>query len=157
MRTLGILLLALIFLAGCSSNTQPDSMNGMVHESNTAANATKSSSPSDEAANVTPEVEKRQYKLDATIQQDGDQYSIKVKTDLTFSQDHYGLAHQVGEGHIHFFVNNGLIGPIMSNGLFPIDSGLLLSEGENIIKLVLAGNDHSEPYNAFVELKIDKK
>ncbi|WP_239618771.1 hypothetical protein [Cohnella mopanensis] len=160
--TIGIALLALLLLFGCDSKgdeAAEPAMSDMSGHSmpmpSETAKADSSPSPSS-SASAKPESEQKQYQLEATLQQDGDQYSLIVNTDLTFSQEHYGQAHQYGEGHIHFYVNNGLKGPIMANGPFVVDASLL-NDGDNEIRLTLAGNDHSEPYNASATVKIEKK
>jgi hypothetical protein len=148
-------------LAGCGSNGNANnfaanSMNEMTGHSMTmeaADTQTITASSSTEASAADPQ---KQYKLEAALEKDGDQYSINVNSDITFSEEHYGGSHVYGEGHIHFYLNGGLMGPIMNNGPFLIED-YLLKDGDNAIKLTLAGNNHSEPYNATVELKLTKK
>lgn len=156
MKSLGIAFLALMLLAGCGANKEEgtatdSSMNGMPEHSMPNEAGAENAEP----ASAEPEVELKQYKLEAKVEREGDQIMILVDTDLTFSEEHYGQAHQYGEGHIHFYVGGGLKGPIMSNGPYAVDAALLAT-GDNVIKLTLAGNDHSEPYNASVELVIKK-
>jgi hypothetical protein len=155
----------LVLLAGCSSAkdlTSTQVTPTMDHEGMSSTQASSNSPSSTPASTVspssTPET-KKQYSLDATITQEGENYFINAKTDLTFSQEHYNGSHIYGEGHIHFYLNGSLIGPIMNAAPYKIspkgDPTYIL--GENKIKLVLAGNDHSEVYNASKELSIDKK
>jgi len=150
--TFAVIALTVTLLTACGSNGDSDdeatnAMGSMAGHTMPAEAASPSASASEE---------QKQYKLEATIEQDGEQYVINVKSDLTFSQEHYGGAHVYGEGHIHFYVNGGLKGPIMQTGPYTVDASSL-NEGDNKLKLTLAGNNHSEPYNASVELKATKK
>src|SRR4051812_7614339 len=37
----------------------------------------------------------------------GNQATVKVKTDMSISAEHYGEARKPGEGHIHMYLGNG--------------------------------------------------
>lgn len=149
--TFAVLALMGTLLAACGSNGgADDEATGALGSMAGHTMSMEAASPSASASGSV-----KQYKLEATIEQDGEQYVINVKSDLTFSQDHYGGAHVHGEGHIHFYVNGGLKGPIMQTGPYTVDASSL-KDGDNTLKLTLAGNNHSEPYNASVELKVTK-
>jgi PBP1b-binding outer membrane lipoprotein LpoB len=83
------------------------------------------------------------YKLEASVVQRAEQYVLDVDTNLNLSADKYAQSHHEGEGHIHFYMNGRLIGPLLNNGPTAI-SLTLLQKGENTVKLVLAGNNHAE-------------
>jgi hypothetical protein len=83
------------------------------------------------------------YKLDAEVVQRAEQYVLDVDTNLNLSAEKYAQNHHEGEGHIHFYLNGQLIGPLLNNGPTAI-SLTLLNKGENTVKLVLAGNNHAE-------------
>lgn len=159
MKTKVFLLTLLIFLVGCSSNQSESPTNSMGdmsgHTMPASTDQSGELSSVSASENKTSETTQKQYKLEATLQQEGNQYSILVNTDLTLSKEHYNQKHQYGEGHIHLYVDGKLKGPVLENGPFKLDGALLNGE-KNEIKLVLAGNDHSEPYNASVELEIAK-
>lgn len=83
----------------------------------------------------------KQYKLEAALGKDGEQYVIDIDTDLTFSSSEKPV---YGEGHIHFYVNGKLTGPIiMTNGPYPVED-YMLSDGDNTIRLALVNNNHAE-------------
>jgi len=90
------------------------------------------------------------YRLDATITQRAEQYVLDVDTNVKLSADSYAQHHEAGVGHIHYYLNGTLIGPLLNDGPTALAG---LPRGENIIKLALAGNDHSEgSYNLVKEL-----
>ena len=148
-----------IFLAGCGTNGQEASVPEIIEspEHNMPmdnAQEQKTDPTETESDRVTADPQKK-YKLMATLQEDGDLISIIIDTDLAFSSEHYGQKHQYGEGHIHFYVNKSLKGPIMQNGPYQVEKSIF-KDGANQIQVTLAGNDHSEPYNATVVLEFDK-
>ena len=81
------------------------------------------------------------YRLDATITQRAEQYVLDVDTNVKLSADSYAQHHEAGVGHIHYYLNGTLIGPLLNDGPTALAG---LPRGENTIKLALAGNDHSE-------------
>lgn len=153
--TFAVLALMGTVLTACGSNANGGSDEGAANATGSMAGHTMTTEAASPLPSASAPEEQKQYKVEATIEQDGDQYVISVKSDLTFSQDHYGGAHVYGEGHIHFYANGGLKGPIMQNGPYTVDASSL-KDGDNTLKLTLAGNDHSEPYKASVELKVTK-
>jgi uncharacterized lipoprotein len=92
------------------------------------------------------------YVLDAVVNQEKGQYVLTVTTDLVLSKEHYDQEHQQGEGHIHYYLNGELQGPILETTPYPLTN---LKEGTNMIKLVMAGNDHSEIYQVQKELVVE--
>jgi hypothetical protein len=71
-----------------------------------------------------------------------DQAQLFVRTNLAFSKENYGKAHQEGQGHVHLYINGRLIGPLQEEGPHVIKWHL--QNGENEIKLALASNSHDE-------------
>ncbi|MGA1872051.1 MAG: hypothetical protein ACMUHY_00130 [Thermoplasmatota archaeon] len=60
---------------------------------------------------------------------------------LTLSED-YGGSNVPGEGHVHLYINDALIGPYSSEWINLTD----LPEGDHIFRLELRNNDHSMLY-----------
>jgi hypothetical protein len=98
-----------------------------------------------------PNKEKK-YSLDASVYKENDSYYLKVSTNLKLSSEHYEGSPVDGEGHIHFYLNGILVGPIKDTAPYLLQS---LQEGKNIINLVLAENNHTESLGAFKELSIE--
>ncbi|MEW9699506.1 hypothetical protein [Paenibacillus sp. SI8] len=92
------------------------------------------------------------YSLDATVSKENDSYILKVTTNLKLSSEHYEGAPVDGEGHIHFYLNGTLVGPIKDTAPYPLQG---LQKGTNKIKLALAENNHTE-IGVFKELSVEK-
>ncbi|MBW7476445.1 cellulose biosynthesis cyclic di-GMP-binding regulatory protein BcsB [Paenibacillus oenotherae] len=163
MRKVGILVVLFMLLLGaCGSQetgdesvNEPAAHNHTANSSQQGGGAGTTAETADTAMAAGSEspkkpesgIEEKQYKIDGTMEFDGEKYSIAATTDLTLSKANYGGEHIYGEGHIHVYLNGKVAGPIVDDQPFPIND-LLLKEGSNTIKIVLAGNNHSEPYNA---------
>ncbi|TJZ65366.1 hypothetical protein [Chitiniphilus eburneus] len=81
------------------------------------------------------------YRLEAVIGRTDGLYTVAARTDLALSSEHYGGAHVPDEGHVHLYVNGRLIGPITSAQPLYLPP---LTKGDNVVRLVLASNDHVE-------------
>lgn len=149
-----LLSLSLVFVVsvGCESNktSQTDnysnSTNASPHDLHTAQPekvAPVSSTPNKEA----------KYSLDASAYNENNGYYLKVSTNLKLSSEHYEGTPVVGEGHIHFYLNGKLVGPIKDTSPYPLQN---LQKGKNTIKLVLAENNHTESFGVSKELSIEK-
>lgn len=147
---IGLVAAATLLLAGCSAD---DNKKENGNETAAATDHTGHAAPSAEAS-ATPEAAQT-YTLEATAQQQDGKFIVNVTTNLKFSEQNYGGKHVEGEGHIHFYSNGVVKGPIMKNGAYEVDPAWL-KDGDNAIKLTLAGNNHSEPYGASVELTLTK-
>jgi hypothetical protein len=95
---------------------------------------------SDTSAPAEPAPEEPAYTLEAEVEQREDGFYLLVSTNLKLSKDNYGRSPVEGEGHIHLYVNGSLIGPITD-----FEPVLLrnLREGENVVRVELAQNNHS--------------
>jgi len=80
------------------------------------------------------------YTLDAEVEQREDGFYLLVETNLKLSKEHYGRSPVEGEGHIHLYINGSLIGPITALEPVPLTN---LKEGENVVRVELAQNNHS--------------
>ncbi|WP_051217378.1 hypothetical protein [Paenibacillus assamensis] len=94
------------------------------------------------------------YWLDANVEDEDDQYYLTIRTNLKLSIKNYNGPPVEGEGHIHFYLNGNLIGPIVDKKPFLLSN---LTEGKNTIKLVLAQNNHWETYGVVEELTVEKE
>jgi hypothetical protein len=148
------ILLILVGSVGCgnnitsTTNKASNEASASPHEHHTAQSekvAPASSIPNKET----------KYTLDASIYKENDNYYLKVSTNLKLSKEHYGGPPVDGEGHIHFYLNGNLIGPIKDTNPYPLQY-LNLNEGTNTIKLVLVQNNHSESFGVSKELSIEK-
>ena len=152
-----LITMLMLILAGCSTNsengadTASNANNATDHS--THQNAATSQEPADEEP-VQGEAEPVVYTLEASIEEKDGKVVILVDTNLTMSEENYGKAHVDGQGHIHFYNNGGLIGPILV-AEYEVNRALL-KDGENKIKLVLAQNNHAESYGATKELSFTK-
>lgn len=91
------------------------------------------------------------YTLSAVI---NEEYQLVFDTNLELSEDNYGKSHEEGQGHVHLYINDQLIGPLLHMG--PHQTEPFLFDGENEIRLVLASNNHIESiYNISYELAVD--
>jgi hypothetical protein len=151
-RLIILLSLSLIFVisVGCENNKT-----SMMDKS---ANNTKASPHGQHAvqqekvvpASSIPNTEAK-YSLDASMYKENNGYTLKVSTNLKLSSEHYGGTPVDGEGHIHIYLNDVLIDPIMDTSPYLLPN----LQGKNTIKLVLAENNHSESFNVSKELSIE--
>jgi hypothetical protein len=145
------LLLIFVISVGCGNNiTSPiskasDEASASPHDQHSAQPETIAS------ASSIPNIETK-YSLDASINKENDSYYLKVSTNLKLSSEHYAGSPVDGEGHIHFYLNDILVGPIMDTAPYPLEN---LQIGKNTIKLVLAENDHTASFGVSKELSIE--
>jgi hypothetical protein len=102
----------------------------------TACNSgTKSSSSNHVAQDHKPTMD---VKLDIS----GNKVTVTVNTDMMISAEHYGMAREPGEGHIHMYLDNGAKEGVKEGyKVFPD-----LSKGEHTLKVSLHNKDHT-PYD----------
>ncbi len=80
--------------------------------------------------------------MDVKLDIAGNQVTVTVDTDMTFSPEHYGMARQSGEGHVHMYLDNGdKIGVKEGQKVFQD-----LAPGKHSLKVSLHNNDHT-PYD----------
>ncbi|MCR8844559.1 hypothetical protein NQ117_12785 [Paenibacillus sp. SC116] len=161
-----ILTLAITVLAGFSHETAGlcgqankgtlTALHGTQTASVTSASAMKSTPVEDDDndGNDEDKTKKKPYWLDASVEDDDDQYTLRIRTNLKLSIKNYNGPPVEGEGHIHFYLNGNLIGPIVDKKPFLLSN---LVEGKNTIKLVLAQNNHWETYGVVEELTLEKE
>lgn len=84
----------------------------------------------------------RKPSLDVQLDVAGNQVTVKVNTDISISAEHYGLARQEGEGHIHMYLDDGeKIGVKQGRQVFNN-----LKPGSHTLRVSLHNNDHT-PYD----------
>ncbi|MBD8498013.1 hypothetical protein [Paenibacillus arenosi] len=166
-----ILSLAITVLAGFSHETvglcgqaNKGTLAAALHGQQTASSANasfvKSVPVDDEEDDDSDEKEdddkrtNKPYWLDASVEDEDDQYYLTIRTNLKLSIKNYNGPPVEGEGHIHFYLNGTLIGPIVDKKPFLLSN---LVEGKNKIKLVLAQNNHWETYGVVEELTVEKE
>ncbi|MCR2806698.1 hypothetical protein [Paenibacillus soyae] len=93
------------------------------------------------------------YTVDGAISEENGVYYVTVDTDWKLTEDNYGGSPVEGQGHVHFYLNGSLVGPITSLDPFEIKNP---KDGANIIKLELANHDHST-FGVTKELTFEKK
>ncbi|QYR21001.1 hypothetical protein KZ483_25235 [Paenibacillus sp. sptzw28] len=93
----------------------------------------------------------KKYRLDAFVQTIKGKKYLKVMTNLRLTDNNYGGDRVPGEGHIHYYLDGKIVGPITDMKLYPLDN---LHEGTNQIRLVLAQNNHWENFGVSKELTI---
>jgi hypothetical protein len=82
----------------------------------------------------------------------GKELTVDVTTDMMISPEHYGMAREVGEGHIHMYLDNGeKIGVKEGRKIFKD-----LAVGHHILKISLHNNDHT-PYDVTKTIEFDIK
>lgn len=80
--------------------------------------------------------------MDVKYEIEGHQLTVNVTTDMTISPEHYGMARNDGEGHIHMYLDNGeKIGVKEGTKVFSD-----LPVGKHTLKVSLHNNDHT-PYD----------
>lgn len=97
-----------------------------------------------------PEPEPEPYSLEVNVEKIGDDFVLTFETDLILSRENYEKEHVEGEGHIHLFRNYQLVGPILEHEPVVLQ---YLKEGENVIRVDLARNDHTS-YRVSREVRI---
>lgn len=133
-----------VVMAGCSGGRAGEASEAAAsgHEGHETESPTPAASPE----------QKTEYTLDASVEKRGDGYYLMIETNLKLSEENYGRAAVEGEGHIHFYLNGSLKGPITDDAPFLLEG---LEEGENKIRLVLAHNNHSVSYGVSKELTVE--
>jgi len=87
----------------------------------------------------------KKYYLDAFIVTiNGDKY-LQLLTNLKLTDNNYGGAPVAGEGHVHYYLDGQITGPITGKKLFKLTN---LHQGTNKIRLVLAENNHVEDFGS---------
>lgn len=82
----------------------------------------------------------------------GTELAIDITTDMMISADNYGKAREMGEGHIHMYLDNGeKIGVKEGHKVFKD-----LTVGHHILKVSLHNNDHT-PYDVTQTIEFDIK
>lgn len=90
--------------------------------------------------------------LDVNWEVKGNQLKVKVHTDLNISEEHYGLAREHGEGHIHMYLDDGeKIGVKTAEYVLPD-----LAPGRHKLKVSLHNNDHT-PYDVTKTIEFEIK
>jgi hypothetical protein len=80
--------------------------------------------------------------MDVKLDISGNKVTVTVNTDMKISSEHYGMAREQGEGHVHMYLDNGdKIGVKEGYKEFPN-----LSKGKHTLKVSLHNNDHT-PYD----------
>lgn len=80
------------------------------------------------------------YTLSGEVTEENGVYFVTVDTDFKLTSENYGGSPVEGEGHVHFYLNGSLIGPITSEEPFEIE---FAKDGMNTIMLELANHNHS--------------
>lgn len=81
------------------------------------------------------------YWLDATLVEEAQAWRLRLSTNVRLRGDAYGGPPAAGEGHIHLYLKNALIGPLLD------DSGVLLPKLQResyVVSLKLAASNHDE-------------
>ena len=88
--------------------------------------------------------------MDVKTEVKGTELDVDVTTDMMISAEHYGMARQTGEGHIHMYLDNGeKIGVKEGHKVFKD-----LPAGHHILKISLHNNDHT-PYDVTKTVEFD--
>ncbi|RED55508.1 hypothetical protein DFP95_11742 [Cohnella lupini] len=80
--------------------------------------------------------------MDVKLDVVGDQVTVTVTTDMTISPEHYGMARNAGEGHIHMYLDNDPKVAVKEDHMVFKD----LPIGKHTLKVSLHNNDHT-PYD----------
>jgi hypothetical protein len=89
-------------------------------------------------------------KMDVKWKVIGSQLSVDVVTNMKISTEHYGMAREAGEGHIHMYLDNGeKIGVKEGHKDFKD-----LPAGRHTLKISLHNNDHT-PYDVTKTIEFD--
>lgn len=90
--------------------------------------------------------------LDVSLKIEGNSATVTVETDMTVSPEHYGMARESGEGHIHMYLDNeDKIGVKERMYKFPD-----LAAGPHKLKVSLHNNDHT-PYDVTQTVEFEIK
>ena len=90
--------------------------------------------------------------MDVKTEVTGKELAVDVSTTMKISTDHYGMAREAGEGHIHMYLDNGeKIGVKEGRKVFKN-----LTVGHHILKISLHNNDHT-PYDVTKTIEFDIK
>jgi hypothetical protein len=80
----------------------------------------------------------------------GNELSVDIVTSMKISTEHYGMARETGEGHIHMYLDNGeKIGVQEGHKVFKD-----LPSGRHTLKISLHNNDHT-PYDVTKTIEFD--
>jgi hypothetical protein len=140
--------LMIILLAGCGGQTPSPNTEAAAsaHDQHTVPQTSKAAPSSSPKQQV-------KYSLDASVDKEEGGYYLKVETNLRLSSEHYEGAPVDGEGHIHFYLNDLLVGPIKDTNPYLLS---ILQPGTNTIRLVLAENNHTESFGVSKVLRVEK-
>lgn len=105
-----------------------------------------------ETSAPSPSASPAPYALSAEVTEENGVYFVTVDTDFKLTEENYGGSPVEGEGHVHFYLNGTLVGPITSEEPFEIKYG---DDGTNTIKLDLANHNHST-FGVSYELTFEK-
>jgi hypothetical protein len=108
-------------------------------------NGTKSKSSNAQAQDYKPT-------LDVKLEFSGNQVTVNVNTDMKISSEHYGMAREPGEGHIHMYLDNQ--DKIAVKEGQKIFTGL--AKGKHTLKVSLHNNDHT-PYDVTKTIEFEIK
>jgi hypothetical protein len=149
-----MILFSIIFivLVGCANHTTSP-MNLATNETIASTHEQHTALPEKASPASSIPSKETEYYLDASTYKENGSYYLKFNTNLKLSSEHYAGPSIDGEGHIHFYLNGYLVGPILDAAPYPLQ---ISEEGTNIIKLVLAQNDHSESFGVSKELSIER-
>ncbi|MFD0672155.1 hypothetical protein [Cohnella sp. GCM10027633] len=90
--------------------------------------------------------------LDVSLKIEGNSATVTVETDMTVSPEHYGMARESGEGHIHMYLDDqDKIGVKERVYAFPD-----LEAGPHKLKVSLHNNDHT-PYDVTQTVEFEIK
>jgi hypothetical protein len=88
--------------------------------------------------------------MDVKWEVTGTQLSVDVTTNMKISPEHYGMAREAGEGHIHMYLDSGeKIGVKEGHKAFKD-----LTAGHHTLKISLHNNDHT-PYDVTKTIEFD--
>jgi hypothetical protein len=124
-KTIGILALAVILITACSSK--------------------KATAPAETTV--------KKPSLELTVDVSGNTATIRFKTDLIISPQHYGKERVEGEGHIHLFLDDDSEKKVVTEDKFVLND---LAVKKHTVKVSLHNNDHT-PYNVSQSLDFEVK
>jgi hypothetical protein len=82
----------------------------------------------------------------------GNELAVDVATNMKISPEHFGMAREAGEGHIHMYLDNGEKIQVKEGHKVFKD----LTAGHHILKISLHNNDHT-PYDVTKTIEFDVK
>lgn len=88
--------------------------------------------------------------LDVSLKIDGNDVKVTFETDMHMSTEHYGMARETGEGHVHMYLDDDVkITAEEKIYMFPD-----LAPGPHKLKVGLHNNDHT-PYDISKTIEFD--